>query len=225
MEFTLLFAALTAFAMMWAGTGIWTERLPERPLDDLVGSAIAGLFVGRLAAMIGQGINPVINPLDIIIVRGGVHTGAAVIGAIAALAWVSRSRLANLDSLAPAALLGLAGWHAGCLWRGACLGTASDLPWAWASLASDITRHPVELYAAVALVVSAWLIGRLPWRLLLRAGSALALAGLARLITEPMRPSLSGGPIGWYLAGVMLGLAAGLVAERLAGEVTASALT
>lgn len=225
MEFTLLFAALTAFAMMWAGTRIWTERLPERPLDDLVGSAVVGLFVGRLAAMIGQGINPVSNPLDIIIVRGGVHTGAAVIGAIAALAWVSRSRLAALDSLAPAAVLGLAGWHAGCLWRGACLGMKSDLPWAWASPASDISRHPVELYAAIALIAAAWLIGRLSWRLWLRAGSALGLAGLVRLITEPMRPSLSGGPIGWYLAAVIVGLAAALVAERLASEVTASAPT
>lgn len=225
MEFTLLFAALTAFVMMWVGTRIWTGRLPERPLDDLVGSAVVGLFVGRIAAMVAQGINPFINPLDIIIVRGGVHTGAAAIGAISALAWASRNRLANLDSLAPAALLGLAGWHTGCLWRGACLGTASDLPWAWSGPVSEITRHPVELYAAVALVASAWLVGRLPWRILLKSGSALGLAGLVRLITEPMRPSLSGGPIGWYLAAVIVGLAAALVAERLAGEVPASAPT
>lgn len=225
MEFTLLFAALTAFAMMWVGTRIWTEKLPERPLDDLVGSAVVGLFVGRIAAMVGQGINPFINPLDIIIVRGGVHTGAAVIGAISALAWASRKRLAHLDALAPAALLGLAGWHAGCLWRGACLGTASELPWAWTGTVSDITRHPVELYAAVALAASAWLVGRLRWKIFMRSGSALSLAGLVRLVTEPLRPSLSGGPIGWYLAAVIVGLAAALVAERLAGEVPASAPT
>jgi len=205
LEFTLLWAVLTAIGFSWVGTRLWSERLPDHPTDLMIGAAVGGLVVGRLVAMTLQGINPLAHPLDIIIVRGGVHTGAACISAIVTYLWADKWRIADLDATAPAAVLGLAGWHAGCLWRGACLGTASDLPWAWAEPGSAVTRHPVELYAAFGLGAAAWLISRLPWRLLTRAGSALVLVGLVRLLTEPMQLSLSGGPVGWYLAAVVLG--------------------
>jgi prolipoprotein diacylglyceryltransferase len=208
MEFNLLWAALTAVALMWMGTRIWSERTPDKPLDHLIGAAAVGLFVGRLAAMIDQGINPLLHPADIIIVRGGVHTGAATIGALATLTWTSRRDLGWLDALAPSALAGLAGWHLGCLWRGACLGAPSDLPWAWAGPASTITRHPVEIYAFVALLAAAWIVSGMSWALLTRAGTAVALAGLVRLATEPIRPSLTGGPVGWYVAAIVVGTVA-----------------
>lgn len=205
MEFTLLWAALTAVVFAWAGTRIWAERLPDHPTDRMIGAATGGLVAGRLTAMILQGTNPLAHPMDIIIVRGGVHTGAAAIGAIVTYLWSGKWRLEHLDATAPAALLGLAGWHAGCLWRGACLGTESSLPWAWAGPGSQITRHPVEIYAAIGLIEAAWLVSRLPWRLLARSGSALALAGLIRFATEPMRPSITGGPVAWYVAAIMVG--------------------
>ena len=165
MEFTLLWAALTGVAFAWAGTKLWSERLPDHPTDRIIGAAAAGLAVGRLVAMITQGINPLLHPLDILLVRGGVHSGAATVGAVVAYLWASKWTIEFLDATAPAALFGLAGWHAGCLWRGACLGTASDLPWAWAEPGSLISRHPVELYAAVGLATAAWLVSRMPWRL------------------------------------------------------------
>lgn len=224
MEFTLLWAAGTAMAFSWLGTRIWSDRLPDRPTDRIIGAAAAGLIVGRLVAMVLQGINPVTHPLDILIVRGGVHTGAAVIGAIVAYLWTGNWKIADLDATAPAAVLGLAGWHGGCLWRGACLGTASNLPWAWAQPGSAVTRHPVELYAALGLIVVAFLISRLPWRTLTRSGAALALVALTRLLTEPMRPSLTGGPVGWYLAAIVVGsLAVWLgpnMTKRLAAQPT-----
>ncbi len=219
MEFTLLFAALTATAALWLGARIWGEHLPHRSFDRLVAAALVGLVIGRLAAMLAQEVNPVTSPLDFIVVRGGVSTPAAAAGAVGWLTWSSRRDLSSVDAVAPVALLGLAGWHAGCLWRGACLGTVSDLPWAWSNQTSEITRHPVELYAALLMVLGAVAVNRLGKRLFLMSGIALALAGLARLITEPMRPSLSGGPVGWYVLAVVLGIAAafwgGLVADRL----------
>lgn len=216
MEFTLLWAALTAAAMMSAGTRIWPNRLPNRAFDRLIGAAAVGLFSGRIVAMGLQGINPITNPTDIIIVRGGVDTAGAVFGALLALIWSVRHELDSLDSLAPAAMLGLAGWHAGCLWRGACLGAATDLPWGWSGPTSDITRHPVELYAALGLVAAAYLIGRTGWRPFLRFGLALGAAGLIRLVTEPLRPSLTGGPTGWYTAAIALGLVIAALGSRLA---------
>jgi len=63
--------------------------------------------------------------------------------------------------LAAAALAGLAGWHAGCVTSGSCLGTATDLPWGYALDGGTVDRHPVELYAALllagaAIAVAAW---------------------------------------------------------------------
>ncbi len=214
MEFTLLWAALTAIGFAWLGTRIWPERLPDHATDRMVGAAAAGLLVGRLSAMLLQGTNPLSNPGDILIVRGGVHTGTATAAAIATYLWAAKWKVANLDATSPAALMGLGGWHAGCLWRNACLGSGSELPWAWAQEGSLISRHPVELYTAVGLMIAAWLVSRLPWRLLTKSGVALALAGLVRLLTEPMRPSITGGPVVWYIAAIVVGLAAAIIGPR-----------
>lgn len=215
MEFTLLWAVLTGIGASWVGTRLWDARLPDRPMDRLVGAAVTGLFFGRIAAMVAQGVNPITNPLDIIVVRGGVSTPAATLAAITALFWPARRDPHMVDSLAPAALAGLAGWHAGCLWRGACLGTASDLPWAWATPTSDITRHPVELYAAVLLIAGAYAIAQFGWTPYLRSGLALTIAAAARLLTEPLRPSISGGPVGWYAAAIVLGIALAILGGRI----------
>lgn len=218
MEFTLLWAALTAIGFAWLGTRIWPERLPDHATDRMVGAAAAGLLVGRLSAMLLQGTNPLSNPGDILIVRGGVHTGTATAAAIATYLWAAKWKVANLDATSPAALMGLGGWHAGCLWRNACLGSGSELPWAWAQEGSLISRHPVELYTAVGLMIAAWLVSRLPWRLLTKSGVALALAGLVRLLTEPMRPSITGGPVVWYIAAIVVGLAAAIIGPRFSSR-------
>lgn len=206
MEFTLLFAAASALVAMWVANRMARPDV-VKPTDLLIGAAAVGLFVGRIAAMVIDGVNPITNPGDIIIVRAGVDTGFATVGALAALAWATRSDLPRVsDLLAPAAVAGLAGWHAGCVWRDACLGTVSDLPWALAQEGSAVTRHPVEIYAALTLVGAAYLLSRLPFAPWLRTGSALGLAALIRLGTQPFRPSLTGGPVWWYGAGIGAGL-------------------
>lgn len=215
MEFTLLWAALTAVGFGWIGLRTWSDRLPEHASDRLITATLLGLVAGRLTAMIVQGINPIANPGDFIIVRGGVDTGVAATVFIVSLLWGTRRSPGAVDALAPAILLALSGWHAGCLWRGACLGTVSDLPWAWSQTGSAITRHPVEIYAAIALAVGAYLVSRLAWRPWLRAGGALALASGIRLITEPLRPSITGGPVGWYVAGIVVGGLAVVIGPRL----------
>jgi hypothetical protein len=215
MELTLLWAALTAAALGWLGTRIWPRGLPDHPADRLLGAGAIGLLVGRLTAMIAQGTIPIFNPGEILIVRGGVHTGAASIGALVAYLWSVRGELGYLDATTPAALLALAGWHGGCLWRGACLGTASDLLWAFAEPESAVSRHPVELYVALTLLAAAWAVSRLPLRPLLRSGVGLAIAGMIRLLTEPLRLSLTGGPTAWYVAAIAIGLLAAIVGPRL----------
>jgi prolipoprotein diacylglyceryltransferase len=215
MELSLLWAALTAFAAAWLGLRIWDERLPDRPLDHLVTAAVAGLVVGRLTAMIGAGVNPLTHLGDFIIVRGGVGTPAASVAFIAALIWTTRRMASAVDALAPAVLAGLAGWHAGCVWRDACLGTPSELPWAWAQTGSTVARHPVELYVALGLAIGVFIVSRVGWRPWARAGTALALAAGIRLLAEPLRPSLGGGPVLWYVAGIVLGAVAAIAGSRV----------
>jgi prolipoprotein diacylglyceryltransferase len=215
MEFTLLWAALLGVAAMWVMLRI-EGRLGMLPdtrsdwFDLLIGSAVVGLVVGRLAAMILTGTNPITHIADIILIRGGVDTGFASLAALLYLLWATRrTGLLSLDAVVPAALTGLAGWHGGCLFRGTCLGTRSDLPWTWAEPGSDLTRHPTELYAALLFLGAA--LGLLT---LLRrgtsvgfiAGLGLTSAGLIRLLTEPLRPSLGSGPVWWYAAAIVLGL-------------------
>ncbi|MDX1468579.1 MAG: prolipoprotein diacylglyceryl transferase [Acidimicrobiia bacterium] len=215
MEFTLLWAALTGVSFAWLGVRLWRDGLPPKPFDVLLGAGVVGLITGRLAAMVIQGINPFSNPGQFILVRGGVHTGFASIGALAALIWLLRGRIRPMDALTPAALFALAGWHAGCVWRSACLGTASQLPWAWSQEGSAVTRHPVELYAAVGLAAAGLIIGRLPLKPLLRFGTGLGAAGAVRLVTEPMRHTITGGPVSWYVAAVLLGAATAIAGRVL----------
>jgi prolipoprotein diacylglyceryltransferase len=215
MEFTLLWAAITAvgLALLMAG---WEKRLGLIPpesgnLSDLIlGAAVTGLITGRLASMFLSGTNPITHPGDILIVRSGVDTGFASLGALTFAALTSRRHLVGtMDGLGPAAMAGLAGWQSGCLFRGACLGTTSSLPWAVAQEGSNVTRHPVEIYAALLFVAAG--LSLLVW---LRRGvksagaagaAALGIAGAIRLATEPMRPSLGPGPIGWYAAAMAIG--------------------
>lgn len=217
MEFTLLWAALTAVAFGWAGLRIWDDRLPTNAGDRLLMALLVGLFVGRVTAMIGQGVNPITHPGELIVIRGGVDTAAATTGFIVSLIWSSREAFAAVDAMAPATLFGLAGWQTGCVWRNACLGSPSNLPWAWAQDAGTVSRHPVELYAALALIIGAYIVARLGWRPWLRSGVALSLAAGVRLLTQPLRPSLGAGPVGWYGAAMIIGLFLVIVGPRLVG--------
>jgi prolipoprotein diacylglyceryltransferase len=214
MEFTLLFAVFTAVAFLWVASRALSGRLAgiPHPVDTLIGVASIGLFAGRIAAMIIDGVNPVTNPFQILLVRAGVDTRVAAATAVAALLWTTRDRIPQwVDALAPVAVAGLAGWHGGCVWRGTCLGAASDVPWAFGLPGSTVTRHPVELYAAAGLLLVAVIVARLPLRPWMPAGLAVAGAALVRLVTEPLRPSLDGGPVWFYGAALAVGIIVALV--------------
>lgn len=228
MEFTLLFAVLTAVAAMWVAARIASRRLDGVPhvIDTLIGTATIGLFAGRIAAMLLAGVNPVTNPFQILLVRAGVDTAVAAVVAVGALLWTTRADLPRwVDVSAPIGVAGLAGWHGGCLWRSTCLGTISDVPWAYGLPGSDVTRHPVELYATLGLVLVALIVARLPLRPWLPTGVALVGAAAVRLATEPLRPSLDGGPVEFYGAAIFVGavgVALGPMISRRTGRATRS---
>ena len=215
MELSLLGAALIGVGAFYAVLRYEAGRTNvldcTRDLWDRgLAAAVAGVAAGRLAAMVQGGTSPLSHPGDILIVRSGVSTGVAAIAALATLVVMSRRNLwIDLDAIAPTALAGLAGWHAGCLARSACLGSPTDLPWSWAQAGSDITRHPVGIYTAILLlmgtVVAVWAKRRSPTPGAV-AGAALAWAGASRLVTEPLRPVIGRGPEIWYLLAIIAGV-------------------
>lgn len=220
MEFTLLANALVAFgavyiSLRWLGRDPRLAEDAPRAWDVLLGASMAGLLVGRLVSMISSGTNPLTHLADIILIRAGVDTLGATLGFLLALGWAYRGRIVPAtDALAAPVLFGLAGWHGGCLVRGSCTGTETSLPWGLAGTA-DVSRHPVEVYTAVLLLVAAVLLARAwrrgsltgfigPWALIAAAGS--------RALTEPLRLHLGSGLVRIYLIGVALGL--GLLAKQ-----------
>lgn len=231
MEFTLLGQAAVGVA------GFWLMLRWEAMRGNAAGCALdlwdtgltagaVGLLAGRLFAMAQTGINPFTDPAQIILVRSGVSTVGASIAALLTFGFLARrSLLESADAIAPSVLAGLAGWHAGTLITGSWLGTVSELPWAQTASGSDITRHPIELYAAALFAVAG--IGIALWKqrgrppLGVPAGLALAAAGAVRLTTEPMRISLSGGPLWLYAGALVAGLA--LVVWAVMDEKRASA--
>lgn len=216
MEFSLLGAALLGAAAIY-GVIYWEAARGNAAdcskdlWDVALGSATAGLIVGRLAAMVIAGTNPLTNPGDILIVRSGVDTGWAAVGALVAVAVISRREtMLVAGGLAAAALAGLGAWEAGCLVRDTCHGAVTDLPWGIGLDGSEVARHPVGIYTALLFFVAAlavmWLKRRTQNSLLV-AGAALAGAGAVRLATEPMRSALGGRPTLWYMAAVVVGVA------------------
>ena len=213
MEFTLLWAALTAFAAAFVTIRLTKPTIPDRPLDRMVAAAVAGIFVGRIAAVLMQGTNPLASLGELLIIRGGVDTVWASLTSLVVLVLPLRRTPLALDAIGPAALAALAGWHGGCLWRSTCLGTMSDLPWAWALPGSDITRHPVEIYTAILFLAGTWLVSWIRLPAGTAAATALFWAGLARLATEPARPRLGAGLWWFYALAAVAGLtAAGFLA-------------
>ena len=199
------------------------NRSPDlpSPFNDLLGAVLVGMAVGRLAYLLGEGVDLIAHPIELILVRGGISPVPAAMAAIGFLAWECRSDLwRRMDFLAPAGLAGLAVWEAGCWWQDACLGSPSGLPWAMALPGSDLTRHPVGMYAAGLLAAGAvWLLLRpLRWKGA-SAAAGLGWASTVRLAVPLWSVGNWSNWAWWYLLGVVLGLG-GVVAARRKAEKT-----
>lgn len=141
----------------------------------------AAIWVG-LAALVGARVLYVIqnelgalslDPAHLAMVwMGGLSFYGAVIGAIVAMAVIARRQrirfVVLLDVAAPAAAIGQAIGHLGCLVGGDSYGVPSGLPWAVVYENSDamaplgVALHPTQAYEAIlllALFAALW-IGR-----------------------------------------------------------------
>ncbi len=173
-------------------------------------SATSGLIIGRITAMVGDGVNPLGAPGQIAALQNGVSTAAAAIGTLAVFSILARSApMTAADAVAPSALFGLAGWRAGYLIAGTHLDSESSFPWAAPLLSGDV-MHTVELYAAGALLVVGAALGVWKQRgrppLASVTGAALLSVSTIRLTTELLQTSPSGEPVTLYAIGAISGV-------------------
>jgi prolipoprotein diacylglyceryltransferase len=209
-DVTLLLRAVGSLAAAAVLLWLSKRRLPcdyPQPFNDLLGAVLMGIAVGRVAYLLGEGIDLLSRPLELIFIRGGIAPIPAAAAGLGYLVWTCRADLLNrMDHLAPAALAGLAVWEGGCWWQGSCLGSPSGLWWSLPLPGSDLTRHPVGMYAAVVLAVGALLLARRP----LRGKGETAAAGLSwicavRLATPLWSVGAWTNWTWWYLVGLLIG--------------------
>ncbi len=212
----LLIAGWIALAVgAWAGArrGLDGDHIYNAGLYGL----LAGLVTGRLGHVIAFWPAYRTQPLEIV----GLNTrafllGPAVLGGLLVAVWyVYRHKLpaaAVLDAAAPGVLAGLVIADLAALLGGQMTGAPASVPWAisvW-----GVARHPVQIYEALAALITLAAL----WRVVTR-GSRPGIAawvailgyGLSRWLLEPFRAESVIVAGGLRLAQV-LGLAAALVA-------------
>jgi phosphatidylglycerol:prolipoprotein diacylglycerol transferase len=185
-----------------AGVAIWlARREAQRRGFDTATASDAAIWVG-VAALVGGRVLYVIqnelgslaeHPTHILMVwMGGLSFYGGLIGGLLALVVFARRRgisvLVAFDIAAPAAAIGQAIGHLGCLIGGDSYGIATDLPWAViyrnpnAMAPLGVALHPTQAYEAIllaALFIGLWLSRERLSRLGAGAVAGVYLLGLA----------------------------------------------
>ena len=153
------------------GTAIWVAGRegrrrgvePQIVSDAAIWVGAAALVGGRALYMLQNEIGSLTqHPAHFLMIwMGGLSFYGGLIGALIALALFARRRgmplLVALDVAAPAAAIGQAIGHVGCLIGGDSFGIPTDLPWAIvyrnpnAMAPLNIPLHPTQAYEAILL--------------------------------------------------------------------------
>lgn len=195
------YGLMIALGILVAAVGIYREAPREGLNADHV---LEGVIVAAFSGLIGARILYVALNWDYYSTRpfsafftqfeGLSFYGGLFAGVAALFLWTRWRRIGFLklaDLFAPYLALGYGFGRIGCFLNGCCYGLESNLPWALpVSMADDVLRHPVQLYALLgALIIFIVLKLLRPIRpfvgfLLV---SLFALYGLLRFITEFFR--------------------------------------
>lgn len=156
-----------------AAVAIWLARRdgarrgigPETIADGAIWVGLAALVGGRLLYVAQNELGALAaDPARVVMVwMGGLSFYGGLVGALLALVAFARRRglriLMLLDIAAPAAAIGQAIGHLGCLIGGDSYGLPTDLPWAviyrnpGALAPQGVPLHPTQAYEAIALAV------------------------------------------------------------------------
>lgn len=168
---------------------------PGTVADGALWVGLASLAGGRALYLIQNGIPDLAgDPAHVLMIwMGGLSFYGGLLAGLGALVLFARRRgissLVALDGAAPAAAIGQAIGHVGCLIGGDSAGIATDLPWAviyrnpGAMAPLNVALHPTQAYEAIALAGLFVVIWRWRVRLSVMAGAATALylGGLAAI--------------------------------------------
>ena len=181
--FTLLGIELRWYGILIAvavAVAVWVARregrrrgiAPETVADAAIWVGAAALIGGRALYVVQNELGTLAaDPAHLAMVwMGGLSFYGALVGALLALAVFARRRalavLPLLDIAAPAAAIGQAIGHLGCLIGGDSYGVPTDLPWAVvyanpnAMAPLGVALHPTQMYEAIllaALFAALWL--------------------------------------------------------------------
>lgn len=133
--------------------------ISDHILEAVIAAAFAGMIGARLLYVMLNWSYFSANPMEIIFAQfaGLSFFGGLFLGTFVLYIWSAWRKIGFLritDLLAPYLILGYAFGRIGCFLNGCCYGQPSDLPWALPiSMADDVLRHPVQLYAALGAIV------------------------------------------------------------------------
>jgi len=163
-------------------------------------AASSGVLIGRLTRMLADGIDPLTAPAQIINIAGGVSTVGSGIGTVVVFTFLARHAPVRAgDAIAPAALFGLAGWHASFF-------TTTTF------LRPELLRDTdVDLYTTGGLLIAGAALavwkqrGRPPLGAI--TGTALLASSSILLVAELLHTSPAGGSLMLYSLGMVAGTA------------------
>lgn len=127
---------------------------PDFVIEAVIAATLAGLLGARIMYMALNWERYAARPFAAFFTQfeGLSFYGGFFGGVLILLLWSRWRRIGFLrlaDLLAPYLAFGYAFGRIGCFLNGCCYGKESDLPWALpASMADEVLRHPVQLYAA-----------------------------------------------------------------------------
>lgn len=125
--------------------------------DAALGPALAGVVVGRLAAVLLDDPRSLTRVTDLLIIRSGVEFWPGMAAAVAVVVWGAKRDkvpvLARLADLAPLAMIGYACYEATCFLRGGCFGPDSPIGLRPPGLVT--TMLPVGIVMGLAVVAGA----------------------------------------------------------------------
>lgn len=168
------FGAASVLSWRWSIAEEAPPEASDKPVDFLdlaLGPALAGLAVGRLAALALDDPNSIGSLSDMLIIRSGVEFWPGVVAAALVVLWGERraglAPLTRLSLLVPLAMVGYSGYEAACVFRDGCFGPAS--PVGLRPPGVSTTMLPVGWLMAAAVVVGAVAVRALAERVAPRA--------------------------------------------------------
>lgn len=225
-DYGLLLSMAVAFAIPALAARrlpLHTFDLPAGFLDAAFAPTVAGLVVGRLAAIALDDPRSIGRLADMLVIRSGVEFWPGVLAAIAIAAWSARragmAPLARLAEIAPLAMLGYAGYEATCLFRDGCYGPHSGFGFRPDGLESRML--PIGILVAAVIAAGAFIVKQMEQRSnppVLVVMTGIAMVATSRAVASFWLPKVGDGLTRQHISSVIVSAVSTVVVVALVGS-------